>query len=74
VIHSDPLAVSSASGELLDLHWLTLDQARETDLPAITRMVIDVVEERLSLPLEDQITAPAPFVRFNKTKSVVSDL
>jgi hypothetical protein len=37
-------------------------------------MVIDVVEERLSLPPDDQITAPAPFVRFIKTKSVVSDL
>ena len=32
-IQSDPSQVSSASGELLDLHWLTLDEARETDLP-----------------------------------------
>ena len=74
VIHSDPEVSSSASGELLDLHWLTVDEARQTDLPAITRMVIDVVETRLQLPREKQRDAPAPFVRFIKSKSVISDL
>lgn len=74
VIHSDPELSSSASGELLDLHWLTLDEARQTDLPAITRMVIDVVETRLQLPRDKQRDAPAPFVRFIKSKSVISDL
>ena len=73
-IQSDPSQVSSASGELLDLHWLTVDEARQTDLPAITRMVIDVVEARLQLPREKQRDAPAPFVRFIKSKSVISDL
>ena len=63
VIHSDPSAVGSASGELLDLHWLTLDEARQTDLPAITRMVIDIVEERLTKPREAQLKQSAPFVR-----------
>ena len=74
VIHSDPELSSSTSGELLDLHWLTLEEARKTDLPAITRMVIDVVEARLQLPREKQRDAPAPFVRFIKSKSVISDL
>lgn len=63
VIHSDPSAVGSASGELLDLHWLTLDEARKTDLPAITRMVIDIIEERLTQPRKTQLTENAPFVR-----------
>jgi 8-oxo-dGTP pyrophosphatase MutT (NUDIX family) len=63
VIHSDPSSVGSASGELLDLHWLTLEEARETDLPAITRMVIDIVEERLTQPRKTQRTQSAPFVR-----------
>jgi hypothetical protein len=55
--------VGSASGELLDLHWLTLDEARKTDLPAITRMVIDIIEERLTQPRKTQLTQNAPFVR-----------
>jgi hypothetical protein len=73
-IQSDPSQVSSASGELLDLHWLTLDEARETDLPAITRMVIDVVEERLKIPKSQQQAAPAPFVRNAKSKWLSSNL
>ena len=62
------------SGELLDLHWLTLDEARERELPAITRMILDVVEERLTLPRAKQLEAPAPFVRFIKSKPVTSNL
>ena len=73
-IQSDPAEVSSASGELLDLHWLTLEEARETDLPAITRMVIDVVEERLKIPKSQQQAAPAPFVRNAKSKWLTSNL
>lgn len=63
VIHSDPSSLESATGELLDLHWLTLDEARQTDLPAITRMVIDIVEERLAHPRKVQLEQSAPFVR-----------
>ena len=73
-IQSDPSQVSSASGELLDLHWLTLDEARQTDLPAITRMVIDVVEERLKIPKSQQQAEPAPFVRNAKSKWLTSNL
>ena len=73
-IHSDPSRVSSASGELLDLHWLTLEEARQTDLPAITRMVIDVVEERLKVPKSLQQAEPAPFVRNAKSEWLTSNL
>jgi 8-oxo-dGTP pyrophosphatase MutT (NUDIX family) len=73
-IQSDPSQLSSASGELLDLHWLTLNEARKTDLPAITRMVIDVVEERLKIPKSRQQAAPAPFVRNAKSKWLTSNL
>ena len=38
-IHTDPEDTRGASGELLDLHWLTIAQARKLDLPAITRQV-----------------------------------
>ncbi|MDA9915899.1 NUDIX hydrolase, partial [Luminiphilus sp.] len=72
-IHSDPAHVSSASGELLDLHWLTLDEARQTDLPAITRMVIDLVQERLKVPKSRQQTQPTAFVRNTKSTWLTSD-
>ena len=72
-IHSDPSKVSSASGELLDLHWLTLDEARQTDLPAITRMVIDLVEERLKIPQPLQQAQPARFVRNAKSTWIKSN-
>ncbi|MEG3592729.1 MAG: NUDIX hydrolase [Pseudomonadota bacterium] len=73
-IQSDPFEVSSASGELLDLHWLTINEARQTDLPAITRMVIDVVEERLKVPRLRQQAEPAPFVRSVQSKWLTSNL
>jgi 8-oxo-dGTP pyrophosphatase MutT (NUDIX family) len=74
VIHSDPSALGSATGELLDLHWLTLSEARETDLPAITRMVIDIVEERLAHTREAQLKQPAPFVRSLHKQWVTEEL
>ena len=73
-VQSAPSEVSSASGELLDLHWLTLEEARQTDLPAITRMVIDVVEERLRVPKSLQQAEPAPFVRNAKSRWLTSKL
>ena len=79
MVHDDALFDTGGtnhgpSGELLDLHWLTCDEARERELPAITRMILDVVEERLALPRDKQIEAPAPFVRFIKSKPVTSNL
>lgn len=37
---------SDASGELLELHWFTFSEARELELPGITRAVIQEVEDR----------------------------
>ncbi len=34
--------------ELLDLHWLTFQEAMKLDLPSITRVVIDELRERLA--------------------------
>ena len=63
-IHTNPEQMSGASGELLNLHWLTLSDARKLDLPTITRWVIDMVEGRLKLNRKAQLREPAPFVRF----------
>lgn len=40
-------AQSTPDGELLDLDWFTLDEARKLDLPNITRLVLDDVSQRL---------------------------
>ena len=73
-IHTDPEDTRGASGELLDLHWLTLSQARKLDLPAITRQVLDIVEQRMQLPLKKRYGAPAPYIRFERGKPVISQL
>ncbi len=49
------------TGELNEIAWFTLPQARDLDLPAITRFVIDEVERR-----EAQADRPIPFVRFER--------
>jgi 8-oxo-dGTP pyrophosphatase MutT (NUDIX family) len=45
-------------GELGDVAWLTLDEARGLSLPAVTRFVLREVEARLTEPLR-----PTPFLR-----------
>ena len=73
-IRNDPALVSKASGELNQIHWLTFDEARELDLPAVTRWAIDLVEQRITLPRAQQVKEPAPFVRFNRGRSISVDL
>ncbi len=73
-IHTDPEEMAKASGELLDLHWLTLPAARKLDLPAITRSVIDMVEQRIQLAPNQRHKKPAPYVRFINGKPVTSEL
>lgn len=48
----------AGSGELDEVGWLMLGEARDADLPAITRFVLAEVERRLDAP-----DGPAPFVR-----------
>jgi 8-oxo-dGTP pyrophosphatase MutT (NUDIX family) len=73
-IHNDPERVSEISGELNEIRWLTLDQARKLDLPTITRWVIDRVEARLKLDPNKQLIQPAPFVRFIKGTMLSEEL
>lgn len=41
--------LSGASDELLELHWLTFDEARARNLPGITSVVLGELEQRLAL-------------------------
>jgi 8-oxo-dGTP pyrophosphatase MutT (NUDIX family) len=49
------------SDELEDVAWMSLDAARQLDLPAVTRTVIALVEERLALPRGLDAPAKIPF-------------
>ena len=73
-IQTDPDDMVKASGELLDLHWLTLSETQKLDLPTITRWIIDMVEQRLTLKREAQLQAPATYVRFANGKPLIKTL
>lgn len=71
LILSDLHDTGGASGELLDLHWLTLPEARDLDLPNITRAVLDEVEARLAAPEgPGDDDRPVPFVHFRGARPV----
>ena len=73
-IFNDPEQISDASGELNELHWLTLNEARQLDLPAVTRWAIDLVEKRIQLSPAEQLAQSAPFVRFARGQEISVDL
>ena len=63
LLHPEPTA---GSGELDEIAWLPLDEARAVDLPAITRFVLGEVSERLTHP-----DRPLPFVRMVRGSHVI---
>ena len=63
LLHPEPTA---GSGELDEIAWLPLAEARTLDLPAITRFVLGEVGERLSRP-----NRPLPYVRMVRGRHVV---
>ncbi len=68
-IQGDPTKVAG-SGELQGLHWLTLDDARGLDLPNITRVVLDELDERLALAKAAQSRRAVPFVYFRNGNAI----
>jgi 8-oxo-dGTP pyrophosphatase MutT (NUDIX family) len=70
-IQGDLHNTGRASGELLDLHWIPLDKARQLDLPSITRRVLDEIELRLTKP---ETAHPIPFFRVRHGKHAFEDL
>lgn len=63
LLHPEPTA---GSGELDEIAWLPLEDARTLDLPAITRFVLGEVSERLTHPHR-----PLPFVRMVRGSHVI---
>ena len=56
------------SGELLEIHWVTLAEARQLELPNITRIVLTEVERRLAEG--HGVCEPGPFIHFRHGKPV----
>ena len=56
------------SGELLDLHWVDLEQAKGLDLARITRLGIDELEKRLAVPGAEARRLPVPFYRYEASQ------
>ena len=59
------------SGELEELHWLSLDDAKSLDLPAITSVMIEEVQNRLEADPALSPSFPVPYYywagnRFNR--------
>ncbi len=69
LIQGDVHEAPEGSGELLEIHWVSLADAQQLELPNITRMVLGEVERRLQndYPPDHE----GPFVRFKRGKSVV---
>lgn len=70
---ADPSILSNhrpklASGELLEIHWVTLKEARQLELPRITRLVLDEIEQRIVIG--HQYSEPGPFVFFRRGKAI----
>ena len=55
---------ADGDGELVDLRWFRLYEARRLDLPAITRLVVDEIDKRYSLRPEERERVPVPFYAY----------
>jgi 8-oxo-dGTP pyrophosphatase MutT (NUDIX family) len=53
--------VATADGELSDLEWHSLEQARALDLPNITRVVLEDLGERIAAGALQKCDVPVPF-------------
>lgn len=53
--------VAAADGELSDLEWHSIEQARGLDLPNITRVVLEDLGERIAAGALQRCDVPVPF-------------
>jgi 8-oxo-dGTP pyrophosphatase MutT (NUDIX family) len=72
LIQGDVHEAPQGSGELLELHWVTLKGTEALELPNITRMVLGEVERRLREGHSPEDSGP--FVHFKHGKPVVDSI
>jgi 8-oxo-dGTP pyrophosphatase MutT (NUDIX family) len=53
--------VATADGELSDLEWHSIEQARALELPNITRVVLEDLSERIAAGALQKCDVPVPF-------------
>jgi 8-oxo-dGTP pyrophosphatase MutT (NUDIX family) len=60
--------VTSSDDELGEVAWLTFDEARASDLPGITELILDHLESRLDADpyLQDDTEIPFHFMRYGQ--------
>ena len=60
-VHESP----TGSGELLDLHWVPVAEAKRLDLPIVTQLVIDEITRRVSVPEAERGALTVPFFNYS---------
>ena len=60
------------SGELLELHWVSLKEAEKLELPIITRMILKEVEQRLVYGHSPD--TEGPFIHFRNGKPITDKI
>jgi 8-oxo-dGTP pyrophosphatase MutT (NUDIX family) len=69
-IHGDAHDQFEGSGELLDLHWVPLSDAKRLDLPPITSLVIDEISKQLAAGSRAAAMS-VPFIQFPRGKVLI---
>jgi 8-oxo-dGTP pyrophosphatase MutT (NUDIX family) len=72
LIQGDVHAAPEGSGELLALHWVSLNDAEKLELPIITRMILKEVAQRLADDHSPDVEGP--FIHFRNGKPVVDKI
>ena len=72
LIQGDVHAAPVGSGELLELHWVSLKEAKQLELPIITRMILKEVEQRLVTPHSPD--TEGPFIHFRNGKPIIDKI
>jgi len=72
LIQGDLHGASVGSGELLALHWVSLEDAEQLELPIITRMILKEVEQRLVDGHSPDVEGP--FIYFRNGKPVIDKI
>jgi len=73
-VASDAGRVETPADELLELNWLTFEEARATDIPNITRFVLGEIERRLNDGDLAALGRPVPFFYMRGRQFMREDL
>jgi 8-oxo-dGTP pyrophosphatase MutT (NUDIX family) len=72
IIQGDVHAAPVGSGELLELHWVSLKAAEKLELPIITRMILKEIERRLINGHSPD--TEGPFIHFRHGKPITDKI